>query len=104
MLFTGMLLLLRRPIGLRKEPAVVWDVPRSVIGTLEQFPAKRLGSGTRWEAPMPNEPRPAAEKRTPPLDRRNAQGDHEGSPHRPEEFKTETPARQVTPGENKGED
>ncbi len=44
---------------------------------------------------MPNEPRPAAEKRTPPLDRQNAQDDHEGSPHRPEEFDQANPAKQV---------
>lgn len=44
---------------------------------------------------MPNEPEPAAEKRTPPLDRRNAQGDHEGSPHRPEAFDPANPAKQV---------
>jgi hypothetical protein len=35
---------------------------------------------------MPNEPEPAARKRTKPTDRRNAQDDHEGSPHQPEEF------------------
>lgn len=45
---------------------------------------------------MPNEPKPAAEKRTPPTDRQNAQGDHEGSPHRPEEFDALNPAKQVT--------
>jgi hypothetical protein len=44
---------------------------------------------------MPNAPKPAREKRTPPLDRQNAQGDHEGSPHRPEEFDEVNPARQV---------
>lgn len=44
---------------------------------------------------MPNEPGPAAEKRTPPADRRNAQGDHEGSPHRPEAFDQMNPAKQV---------
>jgi hypothetical protein len=44
---------------------------------------------------MPNAPRPAAQKRTPPRDRRNAQGDHEGSPHRPEEFDQSNPAKQV---------
>lgn len=44
---------------------------------------------------MPNEPRPAAKKRTPPADRQNAQGDHEGSPHRPEEFDQLNPAKQV---------
>lgn len=43
---------------------------------------------------MPNAPKPAAEKRT-PSERRNAQGDHEGSPHRPEEFDDVNPARQV---------
>lgn len=47
------------------------------------------------EDPMPNEPGPAAEKRTPPLDRRNAQDDHEGSAHRPEEFDQANPATQV---------
>lgn len=44
---------------------------------------------------MPNEPKPAAQKRTQPLDRQNAQGDHEGSPHRPEEFDQANPVRQV---------
>jgi hypothetical protein len=44
---------------------------------------------------MPNEPRPAARKRTPPTERRNAQADHEGSPHRPEEFDVMNPAKQV---------
>jgi hypothetical protein len=44
---------------------------------------------------MPNEPKPAAEKRTPPTDRQNAQGDHEGSPHRPAEFDVVNPAKQV---------
>jgi hypothetical protein len=44
---------------------------------------------------MPNSPRPAAKKRTPPRDRQNAQADHEGSPHRPEEFNAVNPAKQV---------
>lgn len=44
---------------------------------------------------MPNEPKPAAAKRTPPKHRSNAQGDQEGSPHRPEEFDQVNPARQV---------
>jgi hypothetical protein len=44
---------------------------------------------------MPNSPKPAARKRTPPDDRQNAQGDHEGSPHRPEEFDQANPAKQV---------
>ncbi len=36
---------------------------------------------------MPNEPRPAAEKRPDrAVKRHNAQTDHEGSPHRPQEF------------------
>jgi hypothetical protein len=44
---------------------------------------------------MPNEPKPAAKKRTPVRDRQNAQDDHEGSPHCPEEFDTMNPARQA---------
>ncbi|MBL4918908.1 hypothetical protein [Szabonella alba] len=37
---------------------------------------------------MPNEPKFAAEKRPPrAVPRKNAQSDHEGSAHRPEEFK-----------------
>jgi hypothetical protein len=44
---------------------------------------------------MPNAPKPAARKRAKPVDRRNAQGDHEGSPHRPEEFDEANPAKQV---------
>jgi hypothetical protein len=44
--------------------------------------------------PMANEPKPAAEKRTPP-DRRNAQGDHEGSAHDPSEFDAQNPAKVV---------
>lgn len=35
---------------------------------------------------MPNEPKPAAEKRPPRPERQNAQDDHEGSAHKPEEF------------------
>jgi hypothetical protein len=52
---------------------------------------------------MPNEPDAAARKRTPPTDRRNAQGDHEGSPHRPEEFDTVNPVKtgpSVKPGDD----
>ncbi|NJM84027.1 MAG: hypothetical protein HC844_17670 [Tabrizicola sp.] len=52
---------------------------------------------------MPNEPAPAAAKRTPPRHRQNAQGDHEGSPHRSEEFDTANPARQIAP-DDRGED
>jgi hypothetical protein len=44
---------------------------------------------------MPNTPGPAGQKRTPPRDRQNAQGDHEGSPHRPKEFDQMNPAKQV---------
>lgn len=44
---------------------------------------------------MPNEPKPAAAKRTPPQDRSNAAGDQEGSPHRSEEFDRVNPARQA---------
>jgi hypothetical protein len=44
---------------------------------------------------MPNNPDAAARKRTPPKDRQNAQDDHEGSPHRPEEFNHVNPAKQV---------
>lgn len=46
---------------------------------------------------MPNAPKPAAAKRTPPPERQNAQADHEGSPHRPEAFDTANPALQVPP-------
>ncbi len=35
---------------------------------------------------MANDPKAAAKKRSQPADRKNAQGDHEGSPHSPEEF------------------
>lgn len=43
---------------------------------------------------MPNEPKPAAEKRSPlAVPRHNAQDDHEGSPHRPEEFDVMNPAK-----------
>jgi hypothetical protein len=45
---------------------------------------------------MPNEPKAAARKRQPPIQRQNAQGDHEGSPHRPEEFDQANPAKQVS--------
>lgn len=49
---------------------------------------------------MPNEPKPAREKRTPPIAGENAQDDHEGSPHQPEAFLKEAPpvkASQVKP-------
>ncbi|MFN3661411.1 hypothetical protein [Yoonia sp.] len=35
---------------------------------------------------MPNEPKPAAEKRPPTKRREHDQGDHEGSAHTPDEF------------------
>lgn len=57
--------------------------------------AGRLHQREKSEDQMPNAPRPAAKKRTPPDDRRNAQGDHEGSPHKPREFDVMNPARQV---------
>lgn len=41
---------------------------------------------------MPNEPGPAKEKRPEPPKRQNAQDDHEGSAHRPEEFLRGDPA------------
>jgi hypothetical protein len=44
---------------------------------------------------VPNEPEPAARKRAKPTDRRNAQDDHEGSPHQPEEFDQYNPTTQV---------
>lgn len=45
---------------------------------------------------MPNEPKPAAEKRPPRPDRQNAQDDHEGSAHSPEEFKKAWPDKDGT--------
>ncbi|MFN3724313.1 MAG: hypothetical protein ACK4VZ_14835 [Paracoccaceae bacterium] len=43
---------------------------------------------------MPNEPQHAKEKRTPPAERQNAQDDHEGSAHAPEEFDVMNPQKQ----------
>lgn len=43
---------------------------------------------------MPNESKPAREKRTPPAHRQNAQGDHEGSAHSPEAFDRMNPQEQ----------
>ena len=40
---------------------------------------------------MPNEPGPAKEKRPEHLKRKNAQDDHEGAAHSPEEFKRGDP-------------
>lgn len=44
---------------------------------------------------MPNEKKPAAEKRTPPDDRQHDQDDHEGSAHDPSEFDVMNPAKQI---------
>lgn len=46
---------------------------------------------------MPNEPHKARENRTPPVKRQNAQDDHEGSSHRPEEFDISNPATPKAP-------
>lgn len=43
---------------------------------------------------MPNEPKHAKEKRPPTPDRQNAQGDHEGSEHSPDEFDVMNPQKQ----------
>ena len=43
---------------------------------------------------MPNEPKHAKEKRTPPENRQNAQGDHEGSAHGPDAFDAMNPQKQ----------
>jgi hypothetical protein len=43
---------------------------------------------------MPNEPKPAKEKRTPPKERQNAQGDHEGSAHGTDAFDVMNPQKQ----------
>lgn len=42
---------------------------------------------------MPNEPKPAKTKRTDPPRRENAQDNHEGSSHTPDEFDVMNPAR-----------
>ncbi len=43
---------------------------------------------------MPNEPKHARGKRTPPERRQNAQGDHEGAAHQPGEFDAMNPQMQ----------
>jgi len=48
---------------------------------------------------MPNEPRPAREKRPQPPDRKNAQDDHEGSAHTPGEFDSQNPAKRKDKGD-----
>lgn len=45
---------------------------------------------------MPNQPDAAKEKRSEPQRRPNAQGDHEGSAHTPDEFDAMNPQKQVT--------
>ncbi len=50
---------------------------------------------------MPNEPKPAAEKRPRTERRENDQGDHEGSAHTPDEFDVMNPEKQVTPAKKK---
>ena len=43
---------------------------------------------------MPNEPKPARQKRAPTPDRRNDQGDHEGSAHGLDAFDKMNPQKQ----------
>lgn len=43
---------------------------------------------------MPNERKPAEKMRPDPGKRQTGQDDHEGSPHSPEEFKDQNPAKQ----------
>ena len=43
---------------------------------------------------MANDPKAAKEKRAEPLKRQNAQGDHEGSAHTPDEFDVMNPQKQ----------
>ncbi|WP_209427960.1 hypothetical protein [Pararhodobacter sp. SW119] len=43
---------------------------------------------------MANNPKPAKEKRPDPGQRQNAQGDHAGSAHSPEEFDVMNPQKQ----------
>lgn len=52
---------------------------------------------------MPNEPKPASEKRhSSAVSRQNGQDDHEGSPHDPAEFDVMNPARQdLTPAQER---
>tara|TARA_R100000365_G_C2692898_1_gene34141 strand:+ start:336 stop:536 length:201 start_codon:yes stop_codon:yes gene_type:complete len=49
----------------------------------------------RKENVMPNEPDHAKEKRPPHRERHNAQDDHEGAAHRPEEFDPKNPQKAV---------
>ena len=51
---------------------------------------------------MANKPEHARKKRADPGQRQNAQGDHEGSPHSPEEFDVMNPQKQGL-GEGKPE-
>jgi len=50
---------------------------------------------------MPNEPVPADQKRPRPQRHEHDQGDHEGSPHSPDEFDVMNPAKQVRQGNKK---
>lgn len=43
---------------------------------------------------MPNKPKHVKEKRAPTPHRQNAQGDHEGSAHSPDEFDAMNPQKQ----------
>ncbi|MFN3844892.1 MAG: hypothetical protein ACK4RZ_03585 [Paracoccaceae bacterium] len=52
---------------------------------------------------MPNEPGHAKEKRAPHTRRQNAQGDHEGSAHDPEEFDVMNPQKQAPPDRDRTE-
>lgn len=47
---------------------------------------------------MPNEPKPAKEKRSEPVQRQNAQDDHEGSAHSPDEFEVMKPETNAPKG------
>lgn len=54
---------------------------------------------------MPNNPKPAREKRPPQGDRRNNQSDHEGGAHDPEEFDRKNPEKRPrkVPEENQND-
>ena len=47
-----------------------------------------------WMMMMANEPKPAKKKFSEPGHRQNAQGDHEGSAHSPDEFDALNPQKQ----------
>lgn len=52
---------------------------------------------------MANDPKHAKEKRADPGQRRNAQGDHEGSAHSPDEFDAKNPQKQVQRAGKRGD-